>query len=54
MSSVVQMLVNDAALPQPKEPGFFSGKREINNELSSDTHATSSINEVTMTSIHPR
>ncbi|XP_019152409.1 PREDICTED: uncharacterized protein LOC109149200 [Ipomoea nil] len=54
MSSVVQMLVNDVALPQPKEPGFFSGKREINNELSPVTRATSSINEVTMTSLHPR
>ncbi|XP_031120582.1 uncharacterized protein LOC116023716 [Ipomoea triloba] len=49
MSSVVQMLVNDFALPQPKEPGFFFG-----NEYSSGTHAKGSQNEVTITSLNPR
>ena len=26
MSSVVQMLSSEGALPQPKEPGFFTGR----------------------------
>ncbi|XP_031120585.1 G-type lectin S-receptor-like serine/threonine-protein kinase At4g27290 [Ipomoea triloba] len=49
MSSVVQMLVNDFALPQAKEPGFFLGK-----EYPSRTHAKSSLNEVTITTLSTR
>ncbi|XP_019152407.1 PREDICTED: uncharacterized protein LOC109149199 [Ipomoea nil] len=49
MSSVVQMLVNDYALPQAKEPDFFFGK-----EYSSSTHAKGSQNEVTITTLNPR
>ncbi|XP_031097388.1 G-type lectin S-receptor-like serine/threonine-protein kinase At4g27290 isoform X4 [Ipomoea triloba] len=49
MSSVVHMLVNDLALPQAKEPGFFFGK-----EYSSGTHAKGSQNEVTITTLNPR
>ncbi|XP_031120587.1 G-type lectin S-receptor-like serine/threonine-protein kinase At4g27290 [Ipomoea triloba] len=49
MSSVVQMLVNDFALPRAKEPGFFFGK-----EYPSDTHSKSSQNEVTITTLSPR
>ncbi|XP_019163788.1 PREDICTED: G-type lectin S-receptor-like serine/threonine-protein kinase At4g27290 isoform X2 [Ipomoea nil] len=49
MSSVVQMLVNDFALPQAKKPGFFFGK-----EYPSSTHAKSSLNEVTITTLSPR
>ncbi|XP_019152575.1 PREDICTED: G-type lectin S-receptor-like serine/threonine-protein kinase At4g27290 [Ipomoea nil] len=49
MSSVVQMLVNDFALPQAKEPGFFFGK-----EYPPRTHAKSSLNEITITTLSPR
>ncbi|XP_019152576.1 PREDICTED: G-type lectin S-receptor-like serine/threonine-protein kinase At4g27290 [Ipomoea nil] len=49
MSSVVQMLVNDFALPQAKEPGFFFGK-----EYPPKRHAKSSLNEVTITTMSPR
>ncbi|XP_031120584.1 uncharacterized protein LOC116023718 [Ipomoea triloba] len=49
MCSVVQMLVNDFALPQAKEPGFFFGK-----EYSSGTHAKGSQNEATITTLNPR
>ncbi|XP_031120583.1 G-type lectin S-receptor-like serine/threonine-protein kinase At4g27290 [Ipomoea triloba] len=55
MSAVVQMLVSNAVLPQPKEPGFFVGRRAIfNSESSSGKHATTSLNEVTMSSLDPR
>ncbi|XP_019152573.1 PREDICTED: G-type lectin S-receptor-like serine/threonine-protein kinase At4g27290 isoform X2 [Ipomoea nil] len=55
MSSVVQMLVNDVVLSQPKEPGFFVSRRvAVNSESSSGKHATSSLNEVTMSSLDPR
>ncbi|XP_019153755.1 PREDICTED: G-type lectin S-receptor-like serine/threonine-protein kinase At4g27290 [Ipomoea nil] len=55
MSFVVQMLVNDAVLPQPKEPGYFVRRRAaINSESSSGKHATTSLNEVTMSSLDPR
>ncbi|XP_031118381.1 G-type lectin S-receptor-like serine/threonine-protein kinase At4g27290 [Ipomoea triloba] len=52
MSFVVQMLVNDAVLPQPKEPkepGYFVGRRADLGK-----HATTSLNEVTMSSLDPR
>ncbi|XP_019153737.1 PREDICTED: G-type lectin S-receptor-like serine/threonine-protein kinase At4g27290 [Ipomoea nil] len=55
MSYIIQMLVNDAVLPPPKVPGFFVGRRAVfNSESSSAKHATSSLNEVTMSSLDPR
>ncbi|XP_031120580.1 uncharacterized protein LOC116023714 [Ipomoea triloba] len=56
MSSVVQMLINDVVLPQPKEPGFFVGRRAnvSSSESSSSKHATTSLNEVSMSSLYPR
>ncbi|XP_031119950.1 G-type lectin S-receptor-like serine/threonine-protein kinase At4g27290 [Ipomoea triloba] len=58
MSEVVQMLTHDAVLPEPKEPGFFTGR-----PLSASTQASSSsstqpaacsINEVSLSLVDPR
>ncbi|CAH9078239.1 unnamed protein product [Cuscuta europaea] len=60
MSGAVKMLVNDApvvALPQPKEPAFFTGSVQaaaVKAELSPANHSTVSLNEVTITSLTPR
>ncbi|XP_031118772.1 G-type lectin S-receptor-like serine/threonine-protein kinase At4g27290 isoform X2 [Ipomoea triloba] len=48
MSSVVQMLSNDAVLPEPKEPGFFTQMGFTSAECSSSTPAASSLNEVSI------
>ncbi|XP_059624192.1 G-type lectin S-receptor-like serine/threonine-protein kinase At4g27290 [Cornus florida] len=54
MSSVVMMLSSEIALPQPKEPGFFSGRKfpEINS--SSSKPESCSVNQVTVTFLAPR
>ncbi|KAL3651079.1 hypothetical protein CASFOL_007482 [Castilleja foliolosa] len=55
MSSVVMMLGNDNVLPQPKQPGFFTG-RDItpNAESSISSNATASTNEMSVTLLVPR
>jgi len=54
MSSVVLMLGNDGALPQPKEPGFFTERKVVEFEYSTSRDAPSSVNEVTITLLEAR
>ena len=49
MSFVVLMLSGEGALPEPKEPGFFTERKFIETE-----HDSSSVNEVTITMIEVR
>lgn len=53
MSSVVLMLGGEGALPQPKEPGFFT-KRNLVFDYSSSTRAAISANEISMTLLDAR
>ncbi|KAM7484813.1 hypothetical protein LguiA_000822 [Lonicera macranthoides] len=53
MSSVVLMLGGEGALPQPKEPGFFT-KRNLAFDYSSSTRAAISANEISMTLLDAR
>lgn len=54
MASVVQMLSSGIALPQPKEPGFFT-QRQLNAEdASSSKTGVCSQNEMTVTTMTPR
>lgn len=48
MSSVVVMLSGEGALPQPKEPGFFT-KRNLVSDYSLSTGAAISANEISAT-----
>lgn len=51
MSSVVLMLSSDGALPQPKEPGFFTGRGSTSN---SGSQQTFSGNVFTITTLDAR
>ncbi|KAK2984763.1 hypothetical protein RJ640_004588 [Escallonia rubra] len=48
MSSVIMMLGSEGALPQPKQPGFFTERTIVQQEFSS-SYAPSSTNEMTIT-----
>lgn len=58
MSEVVQMLTHDAVLPEPKEPGFFTGRPLTASTQASSSSSTQpaacSINEVSLSLIDPR
>ncbi|XP_058188698.1 G-type lectin S-receptor-like serine/threonine-protein kinase RKS1 isoform X2 [Rhododendron vialii] len=55
MSSVVLMLVSDiTALPQPKQPGFYTGRSSKETHECSPAQISPSINEVTMTHLEAR
>ena len=54
MSSVILMLCGEGALPEPKEPGFFTERKLIETESSSSKHESCSVNEVTITMIEVR
>ncbi|KAF2285902.1 hypothetical protein GH714_008840 [Hevea brasiliensis] len=54
MSSVVMMLSGEGALPEPKEPGFFTERKLIEGGSSRIEHESCSINEVTITMIEVR
>ncbi|KAF2292144.1 hypothetical protein GH714_014545 [Hevea brasiliensis] len=54
MSSVVVMLSSGNPLPQPKQPGFFMERTAAEVDTSSNTHQSSSTNEVTVTILEPR
>lgn len=54
MSTVVLMLSSEIALPQPKEPGFFT-ERDLSDASSSTIkQETTSINEMTFTLLEAR
>ncbi|KAM7498789.1 hypothetical protein LguiA_023203 [Lonicera macranthoides] len=52
MSTVVLMLSSDSALPQPKQPGFFSERNIF--EGNSSQYDSVSANEMTNTTVAPR
>lgn len=55
MSSVVVMLGCENALPQPKQPGFFTGKHSLDQAPSSSSkNKSSSTNEVTISLLDGR
>ncbi|KDP36269.1 hypothetical protein JCGZ_09834 [Jatropha curcas] len=54
MSTVVVMLSSDSALPQPKQPGFFTERNMPESESSVSKHGSSSRNQISTTLIEPR
>ncbi|XP_057435517.1 G-type lectin S-receptor-like serine/threonine-protein kinase At4g27290 [Lotus japonicus] len=54
MASVLIMLNSENALPQPKEPIFFSEKVSVKDKSTSDSMTSSSVNEVTVSIMEPR
>ncbi|KAM7495509.1 hypothetical protein LguiB_030118 [Lonicera macranthoides] len=55
MSSVVLMLASEGALPQPKQPGFFTERTVVEAEYSSShSYAPNSINDMSSTLIDGR
>lgn len=54
MSSVVLMLSGEGALPEPKQPGFFTKDNILQVESSSSAVTRASVNEVTITLIDGR
>ncbi|CAL5390587.1 unnamed protein product [Camellia sinensis] len=54
MSSVVLMLGSEAALPQAKQPGFFSARNVHQTGSSSSKEATTTGNEITSTTLSAR
>ena len=54
MSAVVQMLGSESALPQPKQPGFFSETKIHEANSSSSNHAAFSGNENSITFLEAR
>uniref|UniRef100_A0A2P2P9Y9 Protein kinase domain-containing protein n=1 Tax=Rhizophora mucronata TaxID=61149 RepID=A0A2P2P9Y9_RHIMU len=54
MSTVVLMLSSDIALPEPKEPGFFTERKISEQESSSSKVDSSSANEFTITLLSAR
>lgn len=54
MSTVVLMLTSDIALPQPKEPGFFTERDLLDAYSSSGQHETFSTNKLTVTLLEAR
>lgn len=53
MSSVVQMLCSESALPEPKEPGFVPEKDLLSGEFPLINNEPSS-NGLTITQLEPR
>lgn len=54
MSSVVLMLSGERALPQPKQPGFFTERNLPELESSSSKQMSSSTNEISFTLLEAR
>ncbi|CAL5335837.1 unnamed protein product [Camellia sinensis] len=54
MSSVVLMLGSEAALPQAKQPGFFTARNILRTGSSSSKEATTTGNEITSTMLSAR
>ncbi|KAK7405110.1 hypothetical protein VNO78_06306 [Psophocarpus tetragonolobus] len=54
MTSVIQMLGSEMELVDPKEPGFFPRRISDERNLSSNLNQTTSIDELTITSLNGR
>ena len=55
MSSVVQMLGSETALPEPAQPGFVTAEKNPHDQYSaSNTQELPSVNEVTITLLQAR
>lgn len=54
MSSVVMMLSNDVALPQPKHPGFFTGRNILKTGTLAYSNTASSENVMSITMLEGR
>ncbi|THG19865.1 G-type lectin S-receptor-like serine/threonine-protein kinase At4g27290 isoform X1 [Camellia sinensis] len=56
MSSVVLMLSSEGALPQPKQPGFYTERNplEADSSSSKDAPSSTSVNEITITLLNAR
>jgi hypothetical protein len=55
MSTVVVMLASDTmALPKPKQPAFSIGRMTCDDNSTSKSSKTPSINDVTVSNIVPR
>ncbi|KAK3003980.1 hypothetical protein RJ639_018171 [Escallonia herrerae] len=54
MSSVVMMLGGESALPQPKEPGFFTKRNLFFEEFSSSNQTVASAYEISITMLQAR
>ena len=54
MASVAVMLINENALPEPKQPGFLMEKTSVNGESSTSKQMSSSTNEISMTLLEAR
>ncbi|KAK4779378.1 hypothetical protein SAY86_006906 [Trapa natans] len=54
MASAVLMLSSEVALPQPKEPGFFTDRQMVGTDSSSSKMDICSTNELTLTMFTPR
>ncbi|KAK4768044.1 hypothetical protein SAY87_003185 [Trapa incisa] len=54
MASAVLMLSSEVALPQPKEPGFFTDRQMVGTDSSSSKMDFCSTNELTLTMFTPR
>ncbi|ESR65312.1 hypothetical protein CICLE_v10007451mg [Citrus x clementina] len=54
MSSVVLMLSGERSLPQPQQPGFFTGRNLPESESSSSRQYSASTNEITLSVLEAR
>ncbi|XP_047965114.1 G-type lectin S-receptor-like serine/threonine-protein kinase At4g27290 [Salvia hispanica] len=54
MSSVVLMLNNDGVLPQPKQPGFFTGRDVLRSETWHTSNTAASANAITISLLEAR
>ncbi|KAK9268594.1 hypothetical protein L1049_000349 [Liquidambar formosana] len=54
MSSIVLMLSSESALPQPKQPGFFTERNPVEGYSSSGKPESCSANEITVTWLSAR
>ncbi|XP_052207519.1 G-type lectin S-receptor-like serine/threonine-protein kinase At4g27290 [Diospyros lotus] len=54
MAAVVLMLGSDGALPEPKQPGFFTERNPLDVISSSTQEGSASANEITMTLLSAR
>ncbi|KAG6385519.1 hypothetical protein SASPL_154355 [Salvia splendens] len=54
MSSVVLMLNNDGVLPQPKQPGFFTGRDVLRSETWHTSNTAASANTITISLLQAR
>ncbi|CAL5335832.1 unnamed protein product [Camellia sinensis] len=54
MSSVVLMLASEVALPQAKQPGFFTARNVLQTGSSSSKEAITTSNKITITLLSAR